>query len=180
VLLLLSNFCIVSQQTNVPASLKCAPRTERKRQLQSKIPLETSLHEAGTEAAQDGWDDHDNNGNNIEPVKRVKCRGGPNALWAKYGIQFETCICQAFPVKSLMLQEIARECYFVSMSTNKMQNNHKRNLVYWWYATNIYFICGAHNRAELPECLVWDVRRHFPNKPGVPYKGYQVPMHRQR
>jgi hypothetical protein len=62
------------------------------------------------------------------------------------------------------------------MATNNMQNNHKRNLIYWWYATNIFFICGRHNTAELPECLVWNVQRHFPNKPVMPYKGYKARM----
>jgi hypothetical protein len=58
---------------------------------------ESSLHEAGIEAAQDGWDDHDDDGNKIESVKRVDCCGGPNALCAKYGVQFETSICRAAP-----------------------------------------------------------------------------------
>jgi hypothetical protein len=186
VCLLLSNFRIISHQ-NVPDDLKCAPKMTRHLRpiieernegetsaLQSEVTNASSLHESGVEAARDGWYNHDDDGNEIEPVKRVDCHGGQNGKCAKYGVQFETCICQAVPVKSLILQEIARECYFVSMATDNMQSNHKRNLIYWWYATNIYFICGRHNRAELPECLVWDVRRHFPNKPGMPYKGYRV------
>jgi hypothetical protein len=119
---------------------------------QSEVTNTSSLHESGVEAAQDGWYNHDNDGNKIdEPVKRVNCHSGQNGLCANYGVQFETCICQSVPVKSLILQKIARKCYFVSMETDNMQSNHKRNIIYWWYATNIYFICRRHKRAELPE-----------------------------
>jgi hypothetical protein len=178
VCLLLSNFRVISHQ-NVPDNLKCAPTTTHHLRpiIVQSIEDETSALQSnnnGIEVSQDGWDNHDANGNEIERVKRVDCRGGPNGLCPMYGVQFETCICQAVPVKSLILHEIARECYFVSMAFHAVENRHKRNIVYWWYATNIYFICGSHNRAELPECLVSEVRRHFPNHRGTPYKGYRV------
>jgi hypothetical protein len=64
------------------------------------------VHQVSIEGAQDGWDDHDGDGNKIKPVKRVICHGGLNAFCDKYGVQFETCICQDVPVKSLIIHKL--------------------------------------------------------------------------
>ena len=53
------------------------------------------------------------------------------------------------------------------MEVNQMANTHKRNLLYYWYATNIYSIRGRGFRRRLPVCLVDAVRAAFPEPDGV-------------
>ena len=52
-----------------------------------------------------------------------------------------------------------------------MTNPHKRNMIYWWYATNVYSICGKKKRKELPKCLVHKIRQLFPSDE---YAGYEM------
>jgi hypothetical protein len=111
-------------------------------------------------------EDEDNNGDAVPP-----CLDG--ARCSIHGIQFGVCICKSYPVDNLVLSEIAKTCHFVTMPIAEMPNNFKRNMIYWWYATNIYLVCGKHNRVALPDCLVWEVRRCYPNPTGVPYKGHE-------
>ncbi len=54
---------------------------------------------------------------------------------------------------------------------SKMTNSQKRCMIYWWYATNIYSICGKKNRMKLPDCLVNAVRKAYPEPDGN-YEGF--------
>jgi len=46
-------------------------------------------------------------------------------------------------VHKLDLATIKDDCYFATDEMDKMTNPHKRNMIYWWYATNIYSICSS-------------------------------------
>ena len=47
-----------------------------------------------------------------------------------------------------------------------MTNGKKISLLYWWLATNFYSICGKSNRKKLPDCLVYAIRKCYPNEDG--------------
>ena len=90
---------------------------------------------------------------------------------ALYGIRFLTCVCDAIPVSKLDLDTIKADCYFATDEITNMEPRHIRNMVYWWYATNVYSIVGKHNIQQLPICLEYEIRKNWPNPDGVPYKG---------
>jgi hypothetical protein len=107
-----------------------------------------------------------------EPVENPVCSPG-NRLCSKYGVRFDTCVCDAIPIGRQELLQCARDCPFVTMEVKAMNNDKKRNLLDWWYMTNVYSICGKEKRRELPSCLLWHIRAYFPNKRGNRYKGFQ-------
>lgn len=86
------------------------------------------------------------------------------------GVKMHACICECNPVQSVPLDVVARSCYFVNSSVSDMENNQKRNILYWYYATNIYGFRGQTVR-KLPECLEFAIRRLYPNKRGKKYVG---------
>jgi hypothetical protein len=90
---------------------------------------------------------------------------------AMYGIRFLTCVCDAIPVSKLDLEAIKSDCYFATTEISDMEPRHIRNMVYWWYATNVYSIVGKNNVQQLPICLEYDIRKSWPNPDNVPYKG---------
>jgi hypothetical protein len=55
---------------------------------------------------------------------------------------------------------------------DKMTPSHKRNMLFLWYATNVYNISGKSKQRKLPECLEYAIRLEHPNPDGVRYKGY--------
>ena len=87
-----------------------------------------------------------------------------------HGVSFIVCICDCIKVEDLDLPSIKEDCYFATDKMEDMPNNHKRNMIYWWYATNVYSICGKKKRKELPKCLVHRVRQHYPSDE---YCGYE-------
>ena len=96
-----------------------------------------------------------------------------NRCCAVYGIRFVNCICKCMPVDKCDLATIKEDCYFATNELDDMQPNHKRNMLYWWYATNIFSISGKGNRGKLPECLEYAIREAYPNPEGVQYKGHR-------
>ena len=54
---------------------------------------------------------------------------------------------------------------FERIVTDKITNSQRRCMIYWWYATKIYSICGKGKRMMLPDCLVNAVRK-FPEEDG--------------
>ena len=97
-----------------------------------------------------------------EVVSEVICTKD-NRMCSRFGIFFEDCICNCIPVESLSLTDIAKQCHFVTMPVEEMDNSKKRNVLYWWYATNIYHICGKDIRGELPDCLLSHIRKIYPS-----------------
>jgi len=88
-----------------------------------------------------------------------------------YGIHFLNCVCDAIPVEKLDLGAIHQDCYFSTTELTHMPNNQKRNMICWWYATNIYNIAGRGNIDKLPLCLEYLVRQLYPNPDGEAYTG---------
>ena len=83
---------------------------------------------------------------------------------SKHGVSFDLCLCQLIPPDAVPLPIVARECVFTTMEVKDMQPNHKRFLLYYYYATTIYQFHGAGNRVELPECVIYAVRKLFPSE----------------
>jgi hypothetical protein len=92
-------------------------------------------------------------------------------LCSLYGIEFKACICHCMPPADIDIEEIAEDCHFATIPYSRMENNHKRFLLYWYYATNIYSIRGSGNRKYLPDCLVAAIRDLYPSKDGK-YTGF--------
>jgi hypothetical protein len=88
-------------------------------------------------------------------------------------MRFVRCITKCFPVQTRDLVAIALECYFATTDVDQMTNSQKRNLLYHWYATNIYTIVGKYKRKELPRCLVSKIREAYPSPDGI-YKEFEV------
>ena len=90
-----------------------------------------------------------------------------------HGIRYVTCICSGHGPDTLDLHDVSLECHFADTEVEDMTPAQKRNMLYWWYATNIYLICGRSKRAPLPSCLVYSIRMLYPNLKGDEYKGYR-------
>ena len=65
-----------------------------------------------------------------------------NQICARYGVRLFGCICDVLPVKDRNLVTIQQYCYFATDDLDEMSNSHTRNMVFWWYATNVYGITG--------------------------------------
>ena len=90
-----------------------------------------------------------------------------NRICAWYGVRLFGCICDVLPVKDRNLVTIQQYCYFATDDLDEMSNSHKRNMVSWWYAANVYGITGKGHIGKMPECLEYDIRKAYPNPDGV-------------
>ena len=106
-----------------------------------------------------------------EELVEVECTP-QNRYCAKYGFSPVLCICKTDPPEKNNLDMVAEYCYFTTMSVEDMESRHKRNLLYWWYMTNHYFICGRGVTKEPPECLKAAIRLAYPEEDGK-YTGYR-------
>jgi hypothetical protein len=104
-------------------------------------------------------------------AERENCTPG-HRLCSMNGIHFVICIAQAFPVERLGLIRLANEYPFLTMPVSEMDNSRKRSMIYWCYMVNVYSVTGKGHCEPPPMCLVERVCELFPNRPGVPYKGY--------
>jgi hypothetical protein len=94
-------------------------------------------------------------------------------LCSMYGLNFRRCVCEKIPVRDQDLTSIKRSCPFASAGpAESLPPNEKRNMLYWWYATNFFLICGKGNRGPLPDCLVYAIRCCYPNPKGQKYVGF--------
>lgn len=82
------------------------------------------------------------------------------------------CLCETDPVNKIDLEVVREYCYFATTSVSKMDNGKKRNMLYWWYMTNMYGICGKGKREDPPACLKAAIRKEYPSANGL-YKKYQ-------
>jgi len=127
-------------------------------------------------------DDVDDNGTTVqqpldtekfEPIPDLDLVCSPtHRECAMHDIGQVVCICKAIPLRALDLEVISESCYFVDREVRDMEPWHKRNVLYWWYATNHYNLCGKFRRGRLPRCLVRMIRTAYPNPLGVAYKGF--------
>lgn len=92
------------------------------------------------------------------PVPTSPCASG-SRLCSVYGLNFRRCICDKIPIADQDLTSIMSSCPFATGESAKdLSPNEKRNILYWWYATNVFLICGKANRGPLPDCLVYAIR----------------------
>jgi hypothetical protein len=89
------------------------------------------------------------------------------------GVKFACCVTGCFPVNPKVVTEIARECPYVTMEIEKMDNGNKRFILCCWCVTNVHSVTGSKNRAKLPSCLVSAIWLRFPTPIGTPYTEFQ-------
>ena len=75
--------------------------------------------------------------------------------------------------------DVFNECWFVEQKylngQTTMSPRLQRNVVYWWFATNVFGAVGLHKRIVLPTCLVAAIRNKYPNPAGLPYSDGHSP-----
>ena len=104
-------------------------------------------------------------------MKLPVCRGG---CCSQYGMNFIERIMSTFNVNNIAIPGIMHECRFVEGKyLDTMTNKEKIFILYWWFATNIYLVYGRHNRCELPDCLIEQIRKVYPNPHGEQYIGHK-------
>ena len=118
-----------------------------------------------------GGDDDDDNGGGDEGNTRY-CAGGRGC--SVYGLNTRNCLLRTVGMPPL--EQIRLNCYFADRSVNDMNNGHKRYLLYWWWATNIFCIRGSKNRQQLPDCIVNEIRRLYPS-PDQKHTGFVLADH---
>jgi hypothetical protein len=127
-------------------------------------PMETPVHDP------QAFDDKDFE---PPPAPDKPCSYGSRRC-SVYGLDFRRCICDKIPVADQDLASIMGSCPFVTHdSVDDLANNEKSNILYWWYATNVFLICGKKQRGLLPDCLVYAIRRRYPNQKGIKYVGFR-------
>ena len=75
----------------------------------------------------------------------------PFRICSKYKINFTSFIVNCSYIANMSIEIIANECYFAGDNVISMKNSKKRNFLYWWFATNVYSICGKFNRKKIPD-----------------------------
>jgi hypothetical protein len=106
-----------------------------------------------------------------EPLVEVECTT-QSRYCSMYGVNAVVCICDANPPSKINLDVVREYCYFATKDVSQMDNGLKRNMLYWWYMTNHYNICGKGNREEPPACLKAAIRKAYPESSGR-YVKYQ-------
>lgn len=114
-------------------------------------------------AAHTGNDDDE-----YEELVEVECTP-ENRYCSLYGVSTVVCICESDPVDKIDLEVVRENCYFATKTVDNMDPGNKRNMLYWWYMTNIYNICGKGKRREPPPCLLAAIRKCYP-EPNGKYK----------
>ncbi|KAL7535734.1 hypothetical protein ACHAWF_015063 [Thalassiosira exigua] len=106
----------------------------------------------------------------FERLVEVEC-SPEHRYCSMYGVGTVICVCESDPVEKLDLESIHQYCWFATMEAAKMDNGLKRNMLYWWYMTNTYSICGKGQRADPPACLKAAIRKAYPSDDGW-YKAF--------
>ncbi len=144
-LLLVKNFTIRGHM-RLQSKFLVAP-TERLKVRQTRI------HKESTAAVKD----------NTGTPPEIDCKGN---LCSVHGVKSIICVCNAVPTRSVVLPQVASECVFVDKEFSSMTNRHKRFLLYYWYATNVFQFRGKGNRINLPKCFVRDIWTLYPELDG--------------
>ena len=74
------------------------------------------------------------------------------------------CLCDTNTVENINLEIVREYCYFATTEVLKMSNSWKRNMLYWWYMTNTYNICGKGTRVDPLACLKYAIRKAYPSE----------------
>ena len=106
------------------------------------------------------------------------CCTAANRSCSMYGtLFFQKCVCEEMLVPTEEdLEDIADKYYATTMPVEAMANNLKRNMLYWYYATEVYHVRGWLDRKPLPTCLVFRIRFIYPNDKGERYVKF-IPGH---
>ena len=96
-----------------------------------------------------------------------------NRLCRKFGVNFiGRCICDQIPLQDRNLETIAEDCYLITSDFENLKNKNFRIMLYWWYATNVYSLCGKENCGKLPDCLEYAIKKMYSEPEGVSYSQY--------
>jgi hypothetical protein len=108
-----------------------------------------------------------NNNESLRTLPEVQfCKSGDDSLCSRCGVEFKICVAeQHFEEMKTpeFLNAVSEHCHFVDREVKDMTNSLKRNLLHWWFATNVYFVKGAANRKQLLNCLECAIRMACPN-----------------
>ena len=117
------------------------------------------------------YEDGEGDKDEYEELEEVECTP-ENRYCSMYGVSHVLCLCETNPVSKLNLETVRQYCYFATTDVEKMKPTWKRNMLFWWYMTNIYGICGKGHRQEPPKCLKAAIRNAYP-EPSNKYKMYK-------
>lgn len=118
----------------------------------------------------DGWNFEEN-----EPPPVPDPCTAPGRSCSMAGVNFyRRCVCEEHPVGDQDLEDIKKVYYAATEEVADMTMAHKRNMLYWLYATDVYGWRGWQNRLELPPCLVFAIRKLYPNPKGIPYVEFKT------
>ena len=102
-------------------------------------------------SAAGAWTEEEGEGE-YEKIVDVKC-SAESFFCAVHGLQTVTGVCVLDPSERINLEVVRMHCYFATTTINKMEARWKQNIIYWWYMTNTYHICGKGKPKEPPACL---------------------------
>ena len=89
-------------------------------------------------------------------------------------MNFTRCVSKTFQVKCMVMDDLMKVCPLVEGGDcRNSSNKQKRCILYWWFSTNVYLICGKGNRCKLPDCIISSIRKKYPNEVSVPYVGFK-------
>ena len=119
---------------------------------------------------------HPISGTRFQNVPVVACSG--NHCSAVEGQVFNRCMLHTHEIPDVC--DVLNECWFVEEKYLKdhttMEARLQRNVIYWWFATNMFGAMGKHNRITLPSCLIAAIRNKHPNTAGEAYSAKLDPV----
>jgi len=62
------------------------------------------------------------------------------------------------------LEVVGQYCFFATTEVTNMTNSNKQNMLYWWYMTNTYNICGKGARQKSHACLKAAIHKAYSSK----------------
>ena len=146
-----------------------------KADLTEKVQAEVEEDEALEEDVFLEWDE-----SMEKPPKPRNCCTVAGRACSMYGtLFFRNCVCEEIPVpdEDDLLKPIADKYFAKDRPVSEMSNNMKRNLLYWYYAHEVYHVRGWLHRMPLPSCLVFKIRMMYPNELGNEYVGFVEAHH---
>lgn len=145
-----------------------SPRVHQSRPTE-EVAAAANNHESATHDL-DGWSFDQDEPPPIPAPCTAPCRSCSIA-----GVNFfRRCICEEQPAGDKDLEDVKKVYFAATEDVDLMTAAHKRNMLYWLYATDVYGWRGWQNRMELPPCLVFAIRKLHPNPKGTPYVEFKM------
>ena len=139
----------------LPDPMHCILLTEE--QLVERSTKASNLPAGQVDVAADGTLEKVVKGKKYERLVKVECTP-ENRYCSVYGLSTVQCICITDPVENVDLETVCQYCWFATKEVCKMDKGNKRNVLYWWYMTNLYNVCGKGKRRDPPACLKYAIR----------------------